>query len=106
MCSTLGWKGDRDRAVGRGTALARSRPDLPANEFVAEMNRGMETGRAEALALLDEFQANGDAARFGQELTRRCDQVVRDEPEILSRTSDTNHVLETRIAAMQGDAGN
>ena len=99
MCSTLGWVGDRDRAIVYGQAWARARPELSAGEAQNEMMRGMEAGRVDALALRDAFEGSGDAAKFRRELTERCDQVARDEPELLSRTGDTDQRLEAWITS-------
>lgn len=104
MCSTMGWVGDRERAIAHGQAWALARPELIASEVQAEMMRGMEAGRADVLTLKDELERSGDAARFGRELTVRCDQVVREEPELLSRTGDTDQLLEAWIISMRNES--
>ena len=98
MCMMIGWETSQDRVVAFAQAYDARNPTDDMDARQAEIMRGIEDARVGLEAVKADLAATGDVAAFRQALSSRCDGVVRDIPEILSRTDATQAAFDAAIA--------
>ena len=105
FCSQIGWETNRDRVVAAGDAYAARHPDRAEADLAAEINEGIEQAQTEIAALIETFRAGGEVSVLRREIETRCDAVVRDVPEFLSRSASTAATFDAAMAGIAASNG-
>ncbi|HYC75890.1 hypothetical protein [Brevundimonas sp.] len=98
FCAELGWETSRERVIAAGDAYAARHPEREETELAAEITLGIGDGQTEIGALIESFHATADVIALKQAIETRCDAVVRDVPEFLSRSAGTAASFDAAIA--------
>lgn len=98
MCATIGWDTSRERVVAAANAYDARNPTSDMAGRQAEITRGIQDAQADINGVIGALRASNDVPAFKVALADRCDSVVRDVPEMLSRTEGTQAAFDTAIA--------
>ena len=98
MCATIGWDTSRERVIAAANAYDARNPtnDMPGRQ--AEITQGIQAAQADINAVIGALRATNDVPAFKAAVAERCDSVVRDTPEMLSRTDGTQAAFDAAIA--------
>lgn len=105
FCSQIGWETSQAQVVAAGNAYAARHPDRSEADLSVEINEGIEAAQTEIAALIETFRAGGDISVLRREIETRCDAVVRDVPEFLSRSASTAATFDAAMAGIAAKNG-